>query len=401
MRTDGPALLDSRSPFDSLKDQPADGLLALIAAFRDDQRADKIDLGIGVYKDETGQTPVMQAVKQAEAHLLAHQTSKSYLGAAGDVAYAEALIPVVFGAELSGKGQIRGLQTPGGTAALRMAAELIRLAAPKAKLWVGTPTWFNHLPIFRAAGLEVVEYSYFDKATQALCFEAMRAALNSATPGDVVMLHAGCHNPTGADLSPAQWAEITQIMLERELIPLIDMAYQGLGHGLEADAKPMRDMLKILPEALIAYSCNKNFGLYRERVGSIFVQSTDAARLERIRSNLLIFSRTNWSMPPDHGAAIVRIILTDPALKALWQDELSGMQTRITGLREQLAAAHPRLASMASQNGLFSLLPLTPEDVRALRLEHGVYMEGSGRINIAGAQSHQIDRLGQALTHYL
>ncbi|MFT3996404.1 MAG: amino acid aminotransferase [Asticcacaulis sp.] len=386
--------------FDTLKDQPADSLLELIQLFRADGRADKIDLGVGVYKDEEGRTPVMAAVKRAEAILLAEQASKSYLGTAGDTGYIDALIPVVFGAQRKGDTRLSGLQTPGGTGALRLAAELLARARPQGTVWVGTPTWINHLPILADTDLTIRDYAYFDRDTQNVTFDAMRQAFTGAKAGDVVLIHACCHNPTGADLNAAQWAELADICAERGLLPLIDMAYQGLGHGLDEDAAPMRAFLKTVPEALIAYSCNKNFALYRDRVGALFYQAADEARLERMRGNLIHLARTLWSMPPDHGAAVVRLILTDTGLTTLWRDELSGMRDRVQSLRAALAKQLPALSFLTRQNGLFSTLPLTPQQVLALREHHGVYMAASGRVNLAGLATKQVPVLAAALKPY-
>ena len=391
-----------RSPlFDTLSSRPPDGLLALIGLFANDPRPHKIDLGMGVYKDDAGLTPVMSAVKQAEAQLLKSQTTKSYLGAAGDTGFVDHLIPLVFGLEREPGQFIGGIQTPGGTGALKLAAELIGMSSELTKVWVCDPTWINHLPILQGANLTLIEYPYFDQFSQTLQFEAMCTALSGALPGDAVLLHGACHNPTGADLDDAQWSQLTDIITDRALMPLIDIAYHGLGAGLDADMSPIKRLLKRVPEALICYSCDKNFGLYRERVGSIFYQSNDRDRLERMRANLLAHSRAIWSMPPDHGAAIVRTILTSSELTEVWRRELDEMRQRIQALRQTLAAGHSRLEPLASQNGMFSLLPLTLEDVLSLREDHGVYMVASGRANLAGLQLSQVGPLIEALKPHL
>lgn len=383
--------------FAALKDQPSDSLLELIQLFRADPRAEKIDLGVGVYKDEQGRTPVMATVKQAEAALLAAQDSKSYLGTAGDIGFVEALIPVVFGEARRGDQTLSGVQTPGGTGALRLAAELLNRARPGATVWVGSPTWINHFPILQDAGLKISEYKYFDRDTQSVTFTALRKALETAQAGDVVLLHACCHNPTGTDLSRDQWREVAALCAERGLLPLIDMAYQGLGHGLEDDAAAMRDLLNVVPDALIAYSCNKNFALYRDRVGALFYQCTDDTHRERLRGNLINLARTLWSMPPDHGAAVVRLILNDTGLTQMWTDELDTMRERVRSLRAALAGAHPGLSFLTRQNGLFSTLPLSPEQVLDLRTAHGIYMASSGRVNLAGLATAQVPALAEAL----
>ena len=377
--------------------QPADPLLALIAAFRADPRATKIDLGVGVYRDAAGATPVMAAVKQAERHLADAQTSKGYLGPEGDIGFVEALMPVLLG-DLSLGDRLTGLQTPGGTGALRLAAEAIARARPGARIHVGTPTWPNHAAIFTICGLHVVPHRHFDVASQRLCFDEVATALAAAAPGDVVLLHGCCHNPTGADFSLDQWREITRLVQERHLLPLIDIAYQGLGAGLEADAAGPRHLLGAVEEALVAYSCDKNFALYRERTGALYALTGHARTTTAVRSNLFELARVNWSMPPDHGAAVARIVLETPALTALWRAELDGMGARIRALRQALAAAEPSLAALSVQQGLFSTLALSPAQVAWLREARGIYMAGSGRINIAGLTEAQVPALVDALT---
>ncbi|TWB46024.1 amino acid aminotransferase [Nitrospirillum pindoramense] len=374
--------------FDALAPQPADTLLSLIALHRDDPRPHKLDLGVGVYRDDSGATPVMRAVKAAEARLLETQSSKSYLGPEGDIRYAELLQPIVFGRAVPADTFV-GVQTPGGTGALRLAAELINAArknakGPGAKVWLGTPTWPNHAPIMTAAGLTVATYRYYDQATQTVLFDEMMAALQGAAAGDVVLLHGCCHNPVGADLDRSQWRAVAEVVAQRGLIPLIDLAYQGLGDGLEEDAAGARLVLDAAPDALLAYSCDKNFGLYRERVGALYAKGGTPARTELMRSNILLLARVNWSMPPDHGAALVRVILDDAALTADWRAELDGMRSRINRVRQALAAGDPWLAPLGHHRGMFSLLPLSPDQVATLRREHAVYMVGSGRANLAG-----------------
>lgn len=372
--------------FQTLQPQPADGLLTLIGLFRDDPRNSKIDLGVGTYRNAAGVTPVMEAVKAAERILLEGQQSKAYLGPEGDQRFVDLLRPIVLGAADARSERVVGVQTPGGGGALRLGGELIVAARPGAKVWLGTPTWPNHRPVLEAAGLTVVEYRYFDPATQSLCFDDMLAALSAADPGDVVLLHGCCHNPTGAELDAAQWEEVAGLVAERELLPFIDLAYQGLGAGLEADAHGARRVLAAVPEALVAYSCDKNFGLYRERTGALFVLAADARTASVAFGNLLALARVNWSMPPDHGAAAVRIVLDSPELSRTWRAELDGMCRRINAVREALAATDHRLAFLSRQRGMFSQLPIAPAAVAALRRDHGIYMAGSGRINLAGLQ---------------
>ncbi len=382
--------------FASLALEAPDALLGLIAQFRADPRQGKIDLGVGVFRDEQGRTPVLRAVKAAEAHLLATQPSKSYLGPEGDQRFTDLLADIVFG-EAAGSERLTGVQTPGGTGALRLGADLLARARPGATVWLSDPTWPNHAPIFRAAGLASRAHRFFDIASGTLLFDEMLADLTQAAAGDILLLHGCCHNPTGATLSQAQWRTLLAMCGERGLIPFIDLAYQGLGDGLDTDAGPARLAIETLPEVLVAYSCDKNFGLYRERVGALWAQGATAASAAAIRSNMLSLARVLWSMPPDHGAAVVRAILESPELTQDWRDELAAMRQRINGLRAALGAAHPKLAPIATQRGMFAMLPLSPPQVSALRAEHGVYMAGNGRINIAGLTPESIPAFVTAL----
>lgn len=380
--------------FDALEVQQPDALLSLIRLFREDPRADKIDLGVGVYRDAAGATPVFEAVKQAEALLLADQPTKAYLGAEGDVGFLERMAPIVFGSETAARDLI-AVQTPGGTGALRLAAELIGKGRPGGRIWLGAPTWPNHAPIFQAAGLEVATYRHFDPRAQVLLFDEMIGSFARAQPGDVVLLHACCHNPTGADPSLDQWRALSRLMADRGLVPLVDMAYQGLGEGLEEDAAGLRQVMDAVDTVLVAYSLDKNFGLYRERTGALFARAPGHG--EQVRSNILQLARCAWSMPPDHGAAVARIILEDARLEASWRNELEVMRSRLVSVRQAAAAATPALQPLRGQHGMFSLLPLSPDQVEALRREHGVYMASSGRINIAGLTPANIPAFARAL----
>ncbi len=398
-------LTELRAPeaslFGGLTRQPPDALLAVIGMHRSDPRPEKIDVGVGVYRDEGGATPVMRSVKEAENRLLIEQTTKSYLGAEGDQRFTDLIAEVALGGTIARDPRITGVQTPGGTGALRLAAELVARSGRAPSIWIGAPTWPNHGPIFREARLAVRSHAYFDEGSGELDFDAFVIGLDEAQPGDVVVLHGCCHNPTGTAFSDEQWSTLTELVSRRGLVPLIDLAYQGLGEGLEKDAAGTRAMLAAVPEALVAYSCDKNFAMYRERVGALWVQSGQAAAAAAVRENMLVLARSLWSMPPDHGAAAIRIILEDEEMTSDWSSELEGMCRRIRSLRSLLGAAHPALAPIARQQGLFALLPIGAADVAQLRQRHGIYMPDSGRINIAGLREESVGRFVTALEPHL
>jgi aromatic-amino-acid transaminase len=383
--------------FETLTPQPADALLSLIGLFLNDRRSGKLDLGVGTYRDESGTTPILQVVKAAERHLLETQTTKTYLGPEGDMRFVGLLREIVAGPSDGLEGRLVGVQTPGGGGALRLGADLIAMARPGATLWLGTPTWPNHPPIFAAARLAVREYRCFDPHTQSVAFDETCAALSGAAAGDVVLLHGCCHNPTGADLSESQWDELVAILVGRDLIPFVDLAYQGLGRGLEPDAYGVRRVLGSVREALVAYSCDKNFGLYRERTGALFMLADTPSAADILWGNLLALARVNWSMPPDHGAAVVRAVLESTELSQAWRGELEGMRQRIAAVRGALALCEPRLAFLARQHGMFSLLPLTRDEVGTARERHGIYMAGNGRCNLAGLRVADAERFVEAL----
>jgi aromatic-amino-acid transaminase len=393
---EGLLLADQPKLFDRLSACPPDSLLALIGLAREDTRPDKIDVGVGVYRDAAGTTPILRCVKAAEHILIETQETKAYLGAEGDKRFVELIKPIVFGEEVARSPSIVGVQTPGGCGALRLGAELVK-AAGGARILVGQPTWPNHIPLIGAAGVEFVEYPYYDRESRQVRFDDMLAALGSAEAGDLVLVHGCCHNPTGADLSLDQWHELARIVAKRGLVPFVDLAYQGLGNGLEEDSAGTRLIVEAAEQALVAQSCDKNFGLYRERTGSLFVKAATAESAARVYGNLLTLARTMWSMPPDHGAAIVRTVLDTPELEADWRSELKEMLNRIRSLRARLAAADPRLAYIDRQNGMFSMLPLSPEAVIALRASHGIYMANSGRFNIAGLSDDNVDYFAEAV----
>ena len=379
----------------TLEQQPADALLALIKLHHDDPRGDKIDLGVGVYRTGQGGTPVFGAIKAAERRLLESQQSKSYLGPEGDMGFVRARMSYVFGAADSGMGgRIDGMQAPGGTGAVRLAVALAKRSGAM-RIWMGLPSWPNHAQIFADLEVELKSFTHATKAGLA-DMDALKAAIGLAEPGDAIMLHGCCHNPTGIDYSNAQWDEIADLVAAARLLPILDLAYQGLGHGMEEDAYGVRRVLAQVPEALIAYSCDKNFGMYRDRVGALYVMAQDAETLRRVLSNGQALARAAWSMPPDHGAAAVRIILADEALTAQWLDELDTMRTRIRQVRARLAEAGRAgsidLTPLAAQNGLFSVLPLSSEQILSLRSDRGIYMAGSGRINVAGLTGGNLDK---------
>jgi aromatic-amino-acid transaminase len=387
--------------FETLEEQPGDALLALIGMVRRDPRPHKIDLGVGVYRDAAGTTPILRAVKQAERILNETQETKAYLGGEGDVRFVELMKEMVFGAGAASDDRIVSLQTPGGCGALRLGAELINLARPGARVFVGQPTWPNHVPLLGSAGLEIVEIPFYDRGACCVAFDDMMRALGEARTGDILLLHGCCHNPTGADFRPEEWQAIADLVAERGLIPFIDLAYQGLGYGLEQDARGTRLVVGAAPQALVAHSNDKNFGVYRDRVGSLHVKAPSAQVAAAAYSNLLIIARKMWSMPPDHGAAVVRLVLDMPDLSADWHAELQEMCARIRALRSRIAAFDPRLAYIEQQNGMFSMLPLTPEAVAELRESEAIYMAGSGRFNVAGLSDENVDRFASAVVERL
>ena len=386
-----------------------DAILMLMAAYRADADPRKVDLGIGVYRDERGHTPVLEAVRRAEAELIARQDTKGYVGAAGNPGYNREMEQLVLGSGHAalGSGRLKSVQTPGGCGALRLGAELIRLAAPDSLVHVSTPTWANHAPLIAGSGLKLGYYPYFDAATGGVQFGAMMAALERLPPRAVVLLHASCHNPTGADLSADEWRALLELVKRRGLVPFLDMAYQGLGEGVEEDALAVRLFCAELPEVLVAVSCSKNFGLYRERTGSLHVLNDTPKAAEATLSQLVRLARGIWSMPPDHGAEIARLILADATLRAA-----------VAGRDHGDARAHPQAAArgahgaaagcpqrdfsfIGTQRGMFSFLGISTEQVRALRSEHHVYMTDDSRINIAGLREENLAYFARAVAQVL
>jgi aspartate aminotransferase len=391
--------------FQRLECLPNDTILGLMAAFRADPHPGKVDLGVGVYRTETGQTPVLEAVRRAEAAVLARQMTKTYVSSSGNPGFNRAMQSLTLGpahAALAA-GRVCTIQSVGGCGALRLGAELIRKAAPETRVLVSDPSWGNHIPLISGAGLALERYPYLEPATGGVRFTAMQEVLERQAPGTVVLLHASCHNPTGADLSADQWRTLLSLFKERGLVPFIDLAYQGLGVGVEEDATGPRLLAAELPEVLVAVSCSKNFGLYRERTGALHVISETAERAEALLTQLVRIARTLYSMPPDHGAAIVEEILADESLRESWMHELAGMRARLQSLREAAVQAlretcpQRDFSFIARQRGMFSFLGITPEQVRELRARHHIYMTEDSRINVAGLAGANLRQFTQAL----
>lgn len=389
---------------EALTQQPQDKILQLIAMFREDKRDGKIDLGVGVYKDATGLTPVMRAVKAAEKKIWEAETTKTYTALAGEPAYNAAITALILGDGFGDRAA--SISTPGGTGALRQAFELVKLARPGAKVWLSAPTWPNHPSMVKFLGLPMAEYRYFDVKTSGLDFAGLIEDLGQVTEGDVVLLHGCCHNPTGANLSQAEWDEVIAVLKSRKALPLVDLAYQGFGDGLDADAEATRKVAAAFDEVLIAASCSKNFGIYRERTG-VLIALTSADRKAVVQGNLNFLNRQNFSFPPDHGARIVTTILEDAALTADWKAELEEVRLNMLGLREQLASElrkatnSDRFDFLADHRGMFSRLGLSEAQVVKLREEFGVYMVGDSRINIAGLNKGTVPVLAKAIASVL
>jgi aromatic-amino-acid transaminase len=390
--------------FDAIGRVPGDPILGLMEAYAQDANPRKFDLGVGVYKDAQGLTPIPEAVKIAEARLVESQDTKTYIGGHGNPLFGKVINELVLGADspLLAEQRAGATQTPGGTGALRLAADFIAQCLPGKGVWLSHPTWPIHETIFAAAKVKVSHYPYVGSDNR-LDVEAMLAVLREVPKGDVVLLHACCHNPTGFDLSHDDWKRVLEVVRSRDLLPLIDFAYQGFGDGLEQDAWSTRLFAAEVPELLITSSCSKNFGLYRDRTGALIVCATNADKLIDIRSQLANIARNLWSTPPDHGAAVVATILADPELKARWADEVEAMRLRIAQLRSGLVEAlephglRERFAHIGVQRGMFSYTGLSPEQVKNLRERHSVYMVSSGRANVAGIDATRLALLADAI----
>ena len=385
-----------------LKPQPADKILMLMQTFREDPRTDKIDLGVGVYKDPTGLTPVMRAVKAAEKKIWESQNTKAYVGLAGDPAFLDGMIGLVLDGAVA-RERIGAVATPGGTGAIRQALELIRLASPEATVWLSNPTWPNHNSIIKYLGMKMADYRYFDEASRGVDFAGMMADLQGLKAGDVVLLHGCCHNPTGANLDAAQWDEVITLLKAKGAVPLVDIAYQGFGDGLAEDGAATRMVAAGMDECLIAASCSKNFGIYRERTGILMAVARDDAQAKLAQANLAFLNRQNYSFPPDHGARIVSTILGDAALRADWEAELEEIRNTMLGLRRQLADELRRLSNsdrfdfIAHHRGMFSRIGTTSEKVEKMRADSGIYMVSDSRMNIAGLNTRTIPILAKAI----
>jgi aspartate aminotransferase len=384
---------------------PADPILGLIAAHAADSNPKKIDLGIGVYKDEQGNTPILRCVKQAERLLLEQEQSKTYLGPPGVAGFNSAIADLVFGADSDTvrSGRVQTIQTPGGTGALRVAGDLVQTARPGATIWMSDPTWANHIPVFSAAGLKMESYPYFDPATSSLRYDDMMTVLQERVPGEIVLFHGCCHNPCGVSPDPEQWETISDVAAERGFTPMIDLAYQGFERGIEEDALAVRLFAEKCPEVIVASSCSKNFAVYRERTGAISVVCKTGDKAKDVVTVINSLTRQNYSMPPTHGPAAIDIILHSEELTALWREEVTDMRDRINGLRsllvEKIAAAgiERDFSFLERQSGMFSFLGLSVEQVQRLRDEFSIYTVNSARVNIASFNDGNIDYFVEAL----
>ena len=385
-----------------LTPQPADKIMELMALYKADPREDKVDLGVGVYKDTSGATPVMRAVKAAEKRLVETQPTKAYQGLLGDQGFVAAMRDLVLADAVPAERTV-GAQCPGGTGAIRQLLELVKMARPGATVWYSEPTWPNHPAMVKHLGMNAATYRYFDEATGGVDFDGMMDDLKGIGPDDVVIIHGCCHNPTGANLDAAQWEAVTDLFVASGAVPFIDFAYQGFGDGLEADAAGVRGLAAKVPQMLMAASCSKNFGLYRDRVGLALVLAEDAATAELTKGAISKLNRVNFSFPPDHGAKVVEIILNDPELRADWQAELEEMRLRMLDLRTSLADALRKATNsdtfdfVAEHRGMFSRLGLPPEQVKKLREETGIYLVGDSRFNVAGLPADRLDELAAAI----
>lgn len=394
--------------FDSLSLLPSDPILGLMELYRNDQNPQKVDLGVGVYKTEEGLTPVLNAIKLAETALIAEQQSKVYVGPGGNEAFLLAMAEMVLGEQLPEfKERIAWAQTPGGCGALRVAAEVIKKARPGACIWVSDPTWGNHIPLLGNAGIEIKTYSYYDPTTNGIKIADMFDCLSKIPAGDLVLLHGCCHNPTGVDLTAEQWQQIGTLAAQRGFVPFVDLAYQGFGVGLEEDVRGLVTLLNNVPELVLAISCSKNFGLYRERVGAVAILATDNRTAQAIKSHMMAIVRGIYSMPPDHGAALVAAVWQNPAWQSLWRDELNTMRQRISHLRHDFVTgmndrgADGRFNFILSQYGMFSFLGLSVTQVQELMTRHSIYLLNNSRASIAGLNRANLNHVCDSIIKVL
>ncbi len=387
---------------ENLTQQPPDKIIMLSGMFRADDRDTKIDLGVGVYKDANGNTPIMRAVKKAEQLLWNEETTKSYTALVGDGAFHKVMADLVLGDSVAAD-RLAFAHAPGGTGAIRQILELIKVASPEATVWMSNPTWPNHPAMVKGVGIPMETYAYLDMETRTVDFDGMKADLAKVKAGDVVILHGCCHNPTGANLNQTQWGEVADLLNEKGAVPFVDIAYQGFGDGLDEDAFGVRLLAQKCPEMLISASCSKNFGIYRERCGLVITVSKDAENTALAQGMLSSLNRLNFSFPPDHGARLVTMVLSDPELRADWEAELEEVRTGMLSLRKQLADAlraetgSDRYGFIAEHRGMFSRLGLTEEQVTKLREDHAIYMIGDSRFNVAGLNEKVIPILAKAI----
>jgi len=388
--------------FDKLPTPKAPKILQLLQDFAIDPRENKIDLGIGVYKDESGITPVLKSVKKAEAIILEQQKTKAYIGLAGDPIFCDLASELVIGDVVDRK-RINAIQTPGGSTALRVLYDLVSDVSPNSTIWLPAPTWDNHAPTIKAAGLKANYYRYFNPQKQKIDFDLTVEDLRNIPAGDIVLIHGCCHNPTGVNFSDAQWDSISELALDKGFLPLVDIAYQGFGIGLNEDAYGVRKLLSVLPELLIASSSSKNFAIYRDRAGVAITLSKNETVSKALGGKLKNLAGTNYSMPPDHGAAVVRTILSDSELKTSWLSELDEMRERVHMIRRDLSLElrnqtnSSRFDFLAEQAGMFSLIGLTKDEILRLKDEKAIYIVDDGRINIAGLRSQDITKFAVAV----
>ena len=388
--------------FKNLQQQPPDKILALMTAFKEDPRDQKLDLGVGVYKDPTGITPIMRSIKLAEKKWWEIESSKSYVGLAGDTAFSDAIISLVLGNSIP-RNLIASAATPGGTGAVRQGFELFKIANPGVRVFVSDPTWPNHISILQYLNIPFETYRYFDNETRGVDFDSMVSDLSRAKAGDVILLHGCCHNPTGANLDKQQWKLIIDLLNKNGATPMIDLAYQGFGDGLEEDAYATRLIAESVPETVIASSCSKNFGIYRERAGLLMLVSQDSSKRNINQSMLAYLNRQNYSFPPDHGSRLVSIVLNDKDLRSDWMSELEDIRTSLLNLRVQLAdelqkiSGSDRFSFIASHRGMFSRLGATPSQVEKMRKEFGIYMVSDSRFNVAGLNNETVPALAKAI----